>query len=203
MLNRVGILAAARTYETSHVDGLGVYSFDTACAEILAVLEQNMGIVAANVLTTAAFFSRTARKNAAALRGKSPSRAESSLATARATSRASSRRGLASSTSSSLVDTKHPTTLVIDGSGRASHDTAREYEMETSSIRSLKDSYGDPEAWARGIVKTVRVEVFEEDNPDAEAAKETADGAISRTDETGIEQDWETMLRSGPAPRRA
>jgi hypothetical protein len=199
-VSRVGILAIARTYETSQIGGLSVYTFDTFCAEILAVFEQNIGIIATNILPMGAFFSRSVRKEAT-LRGKAPSRAESTRTITRVTSRASSRRGGVSSIRSSLADPKHSTTFVIEGSG--DNGAIREYEMEARSIRSVKDSYGDPEAWPKGIIKTVSVEVVEEDNPDVQVPKATAVGAISRISDASMEQDWETILRGGPIPRYA
>ncbi|KAB5582398.1 hypothetical protein GE09DRAFT_1246058 [Coniochaeta sp. 2T2.1] len=216
----VGILATARTYETSRIGGLSVYTFDTFCAEILAVFEQNVGILAANLLPTGAFFSsRSVRQGTASsssLRGKAPSRAESSRTITRVSSgsRASSRShhhrggggagGGISSTRSSLADPERSTTLIIEGPRRVSYDTSsREYEMEARSVRSAaRESYngggggaGGIEAWPRGIIKTVSVEVTEEDNPDMAVAPEKS----RNSNGSSMEQDWETMLRSGPA----
>jgi hypothetical protein len=70
----------------------------------------------------------------------------------------------------------------------------REYELESRNHRQTFD----PEAWPRGIIKPVSVAVVEEDNPDMQP---TRGGAISRISDTSMEQDWETMLRGGPAPR--
>lgn len=203
-------MAVARTYETSQVGGLSVYTFDTFCTEVLAVFEQNTGIVAANILPMGAFFSRSVRKEAI-LRGKTPSRAESSRTITLVSSRASSRRaGISSSTRSSLVDDpKRSTALIIEGPRRVSYDKSgengtvvREYELEARSIRSVRDSYS-PEAWPRGIIKTVSVEVVEEENPDMQVAKGTAAGETARDSDASMEQDWETMLRGGPAAPRA
>jgi hypothetical protein len=152
-----------------------------------------------------AFFSRSIRKEAS-MRGKTPSRADSSRTITRGSSRASSRPGGISSTRSSIVDPKRSTTLIIEGPRRVSYDTSgdiggvREYELEARSIGSAQDSL-DPEAWPRGIIKTVSVEVIEEDNPDMQVSKGANGGEISRISDTSMEQDWETMLRGGPAPR--
>ncbi|KAB5586172.1 hypothetical protein GE09DRAFT_1049155 [Coniochaeta sp. 2T2.1] len=212
----VGILATARTYETSRIGGLSVYTFDTFCAEILAVFEQNVGIVAANLLPTGAFFSfrsvRQGTTSSSSLRGKAPSRAESSRTITRVSSgsRASSRShnhrrgggGGISSTRSSLADPERSTTLIIEGPRRVSYDTSsREYEMEARSVRgAARDSYngggvGGIEAWPRGIIKTVSVEVTEEDNPDMAVAPEKKS---RNSNGSSMEQDWETMLRGGP-----
>lgn len=169
--------------------------------------EQNIGIVAANILPMGALFSRVVRKEAST-RGKTPSRAESSRTITRISSRASSRRGGISSTRSSLADPKRSTTLVIEGPRRVSYDTSgedgagREYEMGLRSMGSVRKSYG-PDAWPRGIIKTVSVEVVEEDNPDMPASKGPVGVEISRISDTSMEQDWETMLRGGPATRHA
>ncbi|OIW27156.1 hypothetical protein CONLIGDRAFT_415583 [Coniochaeta ligniaria NRRL 30616] len=209
----VGILATARTFETSQVGGLSIYTSATSCAEILAVFEQNIGIVAANVLPMGAFFSRSSFRKEITLRVKTPSRAESSRTITRVSSSraSSSRRGageMSSVRSSLAADPKRsPTTLIIEGPRRISYDTSREggavvreYELEA---RSIRDSYG-ADAWPRGIIKTVSVEVVEEDNPDLQGVKKaSAGGEASRNSDISMEQDWETMLRGGPAPGRA
>lgn len=67
-----------------------------------------------------------------------------------------------------------------------------EYELEAQSIVSPRESF-DMEAWPKGIIKTVSVEVVEEDNPDIpQGAK------VSTVSDINIEQDWEAMLRAGP-----
>jgi hypothetical protein len=90
--------------------------------------------------------------------------------------------------------------LVIEGPRRVSFDTStsrewltEEYELDSRSIESSRRNSYDPEAWPKGIIKTVSVEVVEEDNPDIpQGAK------ISTVSDINIEQDWETMLRTGP-----
>lgn len=75
----------------------------------------------------------------------------------------------------------------------------------------------DLEAWPRGIIKTVSVEIVEEVNPDhvpnasttannssiiKEIAVEgAADNHHRNSNGSGMEQDWETMLRAGPPAR--
>lgn len=77
----------------------------------------------------------------------------------------------------------------------------------------------DFEAWPRGIIKTVSVEVVEEHNPDhvphhhnhnRAASKEIVgpsrgDGGGGGGDRnsggSAVEQDWEAMLRAGPPGR--
>ena len=69
---------------------------------------------------------------------------------------------------------------------------AEAYELKDQGGRGVRDSY-DPEAWPKGIIKTVSVEVVEEDNPDIpEGAK------IVTVSDVNVEQDWEAMLRAGP-----
>ncbi|CAK7197510.1 hypothetical protein SEUCBS139899_000157 [Sporothrix eucalyptigena] len=59
------IFATVRTYETSQTVP-GVYTFDTFFATVLSILEQNVGIVAANVLPMGSLFWK---RQAAATRG--------------------------------------------------------------------------------------------------------------------------------------
>ncbi|KAK1772334.1 hypothetical protein QBC33DRAFT_5718 [Phialemonium atrogriseum] len=212
----VGVLDTVRTYETSQIGGLSVYTYDTFVASLMAILEQNAGIVAANVLPMGPLFSRRARR-AATIRAKTPSFGGSTRLSMGNTSIASSRTpsnhsrapsiqsrmsGHSRSTSSrslSFADPMRNSTLPIEGPRRVSFDTsgsqewqAEAYELENQGGRGVRDSY-DPEAWPKGIIKTVSVEVVEEDNPDIpEGAK------IVTVSDVNVEQDWEAMLRAGP-----
>ncbi|KAL1877601.1 hypothetical protein VTK73DRAFT_8510 [Phialemonium thermophilum] len=251
--NSVGVLATARTYETSQTGGLSVYTYDTFVASLLGILEQNAGIVAANMLPMGPLFSRRARR-AAGIRAKTPStgtgnssrsltgnfsRVSSRAASSRHSRRSdhsrstsshsrASRHSKAVSSRSSDLDSKRNSTLVIEGPRRVSFDTSainvlaggaagvaamtagsgavtmnntrerliEDYELEGRSVRYSTDSFGtdvDPADWPNGIIKTVSVEVVEEENPDIPEGV-----AVSRLSEVTIEQDWETMLRTGP-----
>jgi hypothetical protein len=92
----------------------------------------------------------------------------------------------------------------------------RRYHRREESIDSL-----DLEAWPRGIIKTVSVEVVEEVNPDhvpgghndrshggggnfntnkipTRSASRSGDNSNRVSGASGMEQDWEAMLRNGP-----
>lgn len=76
---------------------------------------------------------------------------------------------------------------------------SHEYELEGRSIRTVRSSY-DPEEWQKGIIKTISVEVVEEENFDVSRGADVPRGAdVSRTSTISLEQDWETVLRAGPA----
>jgi len=228
-----------------------------------------LGLIAANVLTLGPLFSPTARNmlsSGSSRSGKAPSRAGSTRPITRASSRASSFRRGATSRTSNRSDTDRDVdfkrnSLIIEGPRRDSFDSNSskrnnfidgpdddmdEYDLgdrryyhhrRDESVEEL-----DLEAWPRGIIKTVSVEVFEEVNedyyhpPGGGAAQGVGAGragsssgqhhgagytqrggdngnkaaplvrAASRAGEnpnrvsgaSGMEQDWETMLRNGP-----
>jgi len=88
----------------------------------------------------------------------------------------------------------------------ASEGGGEEYDLGDGRRGSIE--MPDLEAWPRGIIKTVSVEVVEEHNPDhvPHAAKEitgpSRDGAGDRNSGgSAVEQDWEAMLRAGPPVR--
>ena len=82
--------------------------------------------------------------------------------------------------------------------------------------RSIHEGEFDLEAWPNGIIKTVSVEVVEEDNLDYQprglhshtpssnslgVGSNRGGGMIGHSakgSEVSIEHDWETMLRVGP-----
>ncbi len=171
--------------------GLSIYTFNTFCAQVLAVygcispkmalralltrlrdsLEQNVGIVAANVLPMGPLFSRRARQMSRPTRRAPITR----RIMTRPTSRGSSRPGTSRSSSSkrsSFIDLKRSTTLIIEGPRRVSFDMTdmRDdmYGLQTldEDRRSIRDLELGPKAWPNGIIKTVSVEVIEEVNPD-------------------------------------
>ncbi|KAK3941746.1 hypothetical protein QBC46DRAFT_310871 [Diplogelasinospora grovesii] len=204
-----GVMAIVRTAETSQVGGMiSVYTFHTFCASLMAILEQNFGLIAANVLTLGPLFS-PASSRASRTKGKTPSRTGSTRTITRVSSSGSNR-------SSSFIDLKRTTNLIIEGPRRQS--------LEGDEIEEAYDHY-DLEAWPRGIIKTVSVEVIEEVNPDhvptdnknrgvtpipppppavrlgskrGRPAVVVVDEAARESGASGVEQDWEAMLRAGP-----
>ena len=184
-------------------------------------------------------FSRRARQMS---RAQTPG-ADSTRIMTRSVSRASSRPGTShgsrmdssrstSSKRSSFIDLKRSTTLIIEGPRRVSFDMTdmRDdiYSLERMDEdgRSIRETELDPKTWPNGIIKTVSVEVVEEENPDhhphgshSHSASKNSIGSGSnragtssragsragirshsaKGSEVSIEQDWETMLRQGPA----
>jgi len=206
---RAAIFATVRTYEISHTTR-GVYSFDSFFSTVLAILEQNVGIVAANVLPLGPLFSRRQRDMA------------------RAESRA------AGSTRAARDSLKTPSLLIIQGPGKDSFDepagnrpqiVARSesrqhlrggsgsgvsqqprsgsrmgsrqsnrrghHRRESSDVESLG---GD---WPHGIIKTVEVEVVEEDLADLQRGVQLQlpERGASRASMFSFDQDWANMLR--------
>ena len=123
----------------------------------------------------------------------------------RSTSRASHRQWYTD------LEGERNTRLVIEGPRRPSFETReqrlrREYEMETRSIRSMgsirstksarsakSGLSAEGSAWPVGIIKTVSVEIVEEENPDP-GRGDMASRLSNRSDE-----DWEYVLRGGPS----
>jgi len=242
--HRAAVFASVRTYEVSQTTR-SVYSFDSFFSTVLAILEQNVGIVAANVLPLGPLFSRRQRAEA---------RAESRAAGSMASGRRSARDSL-----------KTPSLLIIQGTGKDSFD-------EAASSRPIIDSRGSDRApsrqqqqqqhgrggsgsragsrqgdyqhragtrgsrdmgsrqsnrahqrdhhhrrgssdlsslgggggggasdWPRGIIKTVEVEVVEEDLADINRAHLLPERGASRMSAFSFDQDWANMLRLGPS----
>jgi hypothetical protein len=225
-------------------------------------LEQNIGLIAANVLTLGPLFSASARHmltSGSSRSGKGPSRAGSTRPITRASSRASARSSNPDTEGDIDLDRKQGgrrTSLIIEGPRRDSFDGQR--SRSQNSMRSRNnfiddgddDDYDlgsrsyrhhhrrgesvdevDLEAWPRGIIKTVSVEVVEEVNEDyhhaqhgnhqrqgsrggiggmdsntngsrlvpmVRAASRAGDNSNRVSGASGLEQDWETMLRNGP-----
>ncbi|TPX11876.1 uncharacterized protein E0L32_007374 [Thyridium curvatum] len=180
-----GILATVRTYEISKTTQPPVYTYDTFCATVLAILEQNFGIVAANVLPMGPLFSRRRPRI-----NRAPSRVSG-------ISNRSGHVGWVSS-NDSTTNLKRSSALVIEGPRRASFETSASNRSHLDvDSRSLRDSWNVSDGWPRGIIKTVEVEVIEEDLADIEMAP---GGRSSRISTLTVEHDWEAMLRAGPTP---
>ncbi|KAM7193401.1 hypothetical protein V8F20_008451 [Naviculisporaceae sp. PSN 640] len=248
-----GIFSIVRTAKTAQIQDLSIYTSNSFGASLMSNLEQNFGLMAANVLTLGPLFSARAaklsvlssRSSRSRSRGKGPSRAGSTRPFTRVNSRASSHRTLtrihsrSGSVNSSEVDLKRTTHLIIQGPRRSSMEATPQGSSNgggRSFLRSANPSEPDEEydlgdgrrgsiiempdleAWPRGIIKTVSVEVVEEVNPDhipnasavtnnsSSIIKEIAvDGAADNqrrnSNGSAMEQDWETMLRAGPPAR--
>lgn len=242
----------------SRSSGLSTYTYDTFSAAMLAVLEQNVGIVAANALPLGPLFSRRGRgggsvaagaghsgsqpthgstikqKRTAAvmveapreggmsfeseLPSQRPSRSQSQ-SQSRAQSRSDSRisdRGVGRSLSRKLTRTlghmRNDSQRSLSSIGsRSSVGTRRignhSRAGSNASLGSL-NAEDAAAAWPRGIIRTVEVEVIEEDLADIETGEYDdldldaleSGRASARASALTIEQDWETMLRTGPPP---
>jgi len=237
-----GIFTIVKTADASQINRVPFYTSHTFYASLMANLEQNLGLIAANILTFGPLFSAEARKHITSGSRKAPSRAGSTRPITRASSRASSRRAAsrASNRSDTDIDLK-PTSFIIEGprrdsfeqgSSRASSRNGRNF-IDDADEDDYDDRRGrnyhrreqsidevDIEAWPRGIIKTVSVEVIEEINPDhvpgnhnggnlaasnvnmptypGRSVSRAGDHSNRMSGTSAMEQDWETMLRSGP-----
>ncbi|RKU47314.1 hypothetical protein DL546_002533 [Coniochaeta pulveracea] len=187
------MLAIARIYETSQKGSGSIYSVNTYCAGLLLVLEQNFGLIAGNILPIATLSTRTT--NNRRLRGKTPSHGDSTLSLNRLSSRMSDRRARPASSRTSVLDPNWSTKLYIEGGsqGSSGQPTGQDKDIASWSQETL-----DTQAWPRGIIKTVTIDVTEEDNPDMQLITQ---GQSITSSKMSVEQDWEAMLRRGPSLR--
>ncbi|KAK3371784.1 hypothetical protein B0T24DRAFT_721805 [Lasiosphaeria ovina] len=206
-----GIFATVKTAESAQLSGVTVYTSHNFIASLMANLEQNLGLMAANVLTLGPLFSAHARHLPGSSSSIDPSRAGSTRSLSRASSYRTASRGTGSKRSS-IIDLKRTTHLIIEGP-RLDKGGSRNDEYDLGDGRRGSIDELDVEAWPRGIIKTVSVEVFEEPNPDhvpagpgpqrppTAAARSGVASTDRVSDASGIEQDWEAMLRNGPPGR--
>ncbi|OAA57526.1 hypothetical protein SPI_07185 [Niveomyces insectorum RCEF 264] len=214
------VFATVRTYETSQTVP-GVFTFDAFFATVLSILEQNVGIVAANVLPLGSLFwvQAEGRTHAARSgRGRGVRHGDGDGDGGRqnpfesdAASIVSSRRGGGNHdeesghyygdrrrdrSSSSRSSVKRSSMLIIegpreanfvddadDGTKHGGNDTVlrslppaarnastrrsmRDSLHNSGRRRSLEDAMAAESFWPRGIIKTVEVEVVEEDVAD-------------------------------------
>ncbi|KAK1761195.1 hypothetical protein QBC47DRAFT_428537 [Echria macrotheca] len=258
------IFTIVKTADASQINRVPFYTSHSFYASLMANLEQNMGLIAANVLTLGPLFSASARHmltSGSSRSGKGPSRAGSTRPITRASSRASARSSNPDTEGDIDLDRKpggRRTSLIIEGPRRDSFDGQRsrsqnsmrsrnnfiddgtdgghgdedDYDIGSRSYRHHHRRGGsidevDLEAWPRGIIKTVSVEVVEEVNEDyhtqhanhqrqgsrggvesntngsrlvpmVRAASRAGDNSNRVSGASGLEQDWETMLRNGP-----
>lgn len=265
------ILAIVKTADASKTSRVAVYTQHHFYASLMANLEQNFGLVAANALTLgplfggrgggwSGLFSRRGRvttfdptstggsgRTIGSSRKKAPSRAGSTRPITRASSRASSYREedvesvksgrdgvlVIDGVRNNFIDDHHDDGEADLGDGRAgrwgwpgSRSGSRSgHRRGEESIDGLDGV--DLEAWPRGIIKTVSVEVVEEvneeyyNNPNngngnggaaagnnvGEADRAQAGSRLGyaagipgdrNSSGSATEQDWETMLRNGP-----
>ncbi|KAI8623563.1 hypothetical protein F5Y19DRAFT_492524 [Xylariaceae sp. FL1651] len=164
----IAMLGVLRTYNISLIRFNERYMFEIITT-ILAVLEQNLNILSANILPIAALFSKNVRPI---------SRALNDAASARETDIASiiSKRSQASRATRRRSEGSN---LMIEGPQRASFEGAPSVHEVVSA-----------EAWPLGIIKTVSVEVVEEDAADFARGTDIGNGR-----RMSGQQNWDSYLR--------
>ncbi|ORY56148.1 uncharacterized protein BCR38DRAFT_490804 [Pseudomassariella vexata] len=166
----IGVLAVARIYNISLTSSSSRYVYQLSCT-ILKVLEQNLGILAANILPTASLFSNVGPISEAfnqAEIGRTNSDTISILPRSKSTASRSIRSLKRQSTGSSFV---------VEGPERGSFDG--------QSIVGY-----DTESWPLGIIKTVSVQVTEEQ---AVELKRGTDGSMDGR--PSGDQKWDSYYR--------
>ncbi|KAK9779250.1 hypothetical protein SCAR479_03732 [Seiridium cardinale] len=169
----IAMLTIVKTYNISLVTSNDEFSYQVICT-ILAVTEQNLSIIAANILPIASLFSSRIRPISQALSAAASARenddAVSILSRASRASRASkmSRSSRRNSSSSKFV--------LESPSGDS---------FERLSIRNADGI----EVWPMGIIKTVSVEITQESMPDVERAL-----TIGELKRSASREDWDRHL---------
>ncbi|CAJ2511216.1 Uu.00g068410.m01.CDS01 [Anthostomella pinea] len=164
----IAILAVLRTYNISLIRS-GDADTSQIMPTILAVLEQNLGILSANILPIASLCSKDMRP---------VSRAFSEAVSVRDSDAASILARRAGMGSKASRRQSNGSTFLIEGPQRASFDGNSLHEPEGA------------EAWPMGIMKTVSVEVVKEDAVHVERGL-----AVSEARRMSGRQDWDRYLR--------
>ncbi|KAI1851756.1 hypothetical protein JX265_010990 [Neoarthrinium moseri] len=164
----IAMLAVVRTYNISLTSSNEQFQFQVLCT-IMAVLEQNLGILSANMLPIASLFSKHIRPISQAISEAASARDDSDAASIL------SRTSKASKMSKLSRRKSNGSNFIIEGPQRDSYDT-----------HSLRDFEG-VESWPMGIIKTVSVQVTEEDAPDAHRGMD-----ISEIKRSESRQDWDS-----------
>ncbi|KAH9893695.1 hypothetical protein F4778DRAFT_290983 [Xylariomycetidae sp. FL2044] len=162
----IAMLSVLRTYNISLIRSGDQFMFQII-ATILKVLELNLGIVSANILPIASLCSKNIRPISQAL---------SEAASARDDDAASIFSRRARTPSSLSKRQSNGSTFLIEGPQRASFEAGPEG--------------AGAEAWPMGIIKTVSVEVTQENAADIEQGMDISDGR-----RISGQQDWDSYLR--------
>ncbi|KAK4213032.1 hypothetical protein QBC37DRAFT_344874 [Rhypophila decipiens] len=192
-----GIFSIVRTAKTAQMQQhlSSAYTSNTLCASLMSNLEQNFGLVAANILTLGPLFSARAAKLSVlsssrhrfGKKSKTQSRAGSTRPITRTDSRAGSitdshSHSAVSINSSEIDDLKRSTPHLIiqvpqaqaqgrsNGGGlsflRSANSSLPPDDDEEYDLGEMLSDIDIEASWPRGIIKTVSVEVVEEVNPD-------------------------------------
>ncbi|KAL8335513.1 hypothetical protein RB598_009615 [Gaeumannomyces tritici] len=229
-----GAFATSQTYEYSQVPRQsGVFTYAHFVSTLLAIMEQNIAIVAANVLPLGPLLSRLCPAG----RGRGPSSLFSKRSNSGSTSAGSSRsywprkRSGTGTTNASgrpgpagrfaqLKDSPSTVTLLIEGPQRESYElsssparpaaaataskslggllTRSDSRQSSRSARSAAAAAAAADAWPKGIIKTVEVQVVEEDIADIERADQAISAAASASSEPE-ENEWDRAMRNNPS----
>lgn len=220
-----GAFATAQTYEYSQIPTQsGIFTHAHFVSSLLAILEQNTAIVAANVLPIGPLLSRMRPS------GRGPSSLFSKRRNSGSTSAGSSRshwpRKLSGAGSTDadgrpapagrftqLNDSPSTVTLVIEGPQREGYELSSPARPAAAASKSLgglltrSDSRrsnrsvkaGAAEEWPKGIMKTVEVQVVEEDISDVERADQAMLGSAASATRESDENEWDRAMRDSPS----
>ncbi|KAI3317017.1 hypothetical protein HD806DRAFT_397665 [Xylariaceae sp. AK1471] len=171
----IAMLGVLRTYNISLIQYNDRHKFEIITT-ILAVLEQNLNIISANILPISSLCSKNIRPISQALNDAASAReidATSMISKRSQASRAERRRSESS------------TNMIIEGPPQRA-------SFESSSSSAHETAGAGVEVWPLGIIKTVSVEVVEEDA--ANFGNRDVERGNSRMS-TGGQQDWDSYLR--------
>ncbi|KAI1750144.1 hypothetical protein F4782DRAFT_255090 [Xylaria castorea] len=164
----VAMLGVLRTYNISLLQFSERRMFEVL-ATILAILQQNLNIISANILPISSLCSKNIRPISRALNDAASAREIDTVSILSKKSQGSRAGGRQSESSNMMVKVTQ----------RASSE----------SIPSVNETAG-ADAWPLGIIKTVSVEVVEED-----AAKVSQDPDNSDNRSVSRQQNWDSYLR--------
>ncbi|KAK3986634.1 hypothetical protein QBC44DRAFT_402039 [Cladorrhinum sp. PSN332] len=182
-----GIFAIVRTAQTSQTSGVSIYTLHYFYVSLMANLEQNFGLISANVLALGPLFSSRSRSrsrannnNNASASSSSSRRSKRSGGPQQSLSRSGSSTSIVRRTPSNRsvsndddnrdgTNSKRSSNLIIQGSmmdspdrRRSQRDSFASFDSELMIDEEEEDDM-DLEAWPKGIIiKTVSVEVVTE-----------------------------------------
>ncbi|KAH8198527.1 hypothetical protein TruAng_007306 [Truncatella angustata] len=166
----IAALVIARTYYISLVTSNDQILYKTVCT-ILAVLEQNLGIIAANILPIASLLSSRIRPISQALSAAANAREDDDVVS------------ILSRTSKKSKISMHS----------RENSTGSHFVLESPDLDSfdgqLIGSADGIEVWPMGIIKTVSVEVIQERVPDPERGL-----TVGEMKRSASREDWDRHL---------
>ncbi|KAI0529830.1 hypothetical protein GGR58DRAFT_525848 [Xylaria digitata] len=164
----VAMFGVLRTYNISLIQLNERQTFDVI-KTILAVLEQNLNIVSANILPISSLFFRSIRPISQALNNSTNSREIDT---------------------SSILSKRSQRSRVERRRSEESNAMVERTQHRSSESLSVVHEMGVAGAWPQGIIKTVSVEVVEED-----VANIRQDSSRGDSRSASRQQDWDTYLQ--------